>query len=59
MKIFAVIGIIFSILFLGAFAFGCYMSLAAYIEECRTERRNRKEGNLKITADKAHRFKKN
>ena len=59
MTFFAVIGIIFCILFLGAFAFGAIISVAAYVEERRKAGQNRREGNLRFTADKPHRFKKN
>lgn len=59
MTFFAVIGIMFCMLFLGVIAFGAFISVASYIEERRNNKRNREEGNLKVTADKARRFKKN
>lgn len=58
-KFFAVIGVAFCMLFLGIITFGCYLSVATYVEKRRAEKRNQEEGNLKITADKPHRFKKN
>lgn len=60
MKMFLMImGAIFCLIFLAAFAFGIVVSIGVYVEERRTDRKNREEGNLKITADKPHRFKKN
>ena len=55
----AVIGGIFCFLFLAALLFGVIISIGTYVEEKRAYKRNRKEGNLKFTVDKPHRFKKN